>query len=103
MQAEELAPGFTVLDMSDWQIIPAENLIAAFQVNCIHCVCPSPLEFAVEFARTSTFVKDCIMRCVYIGKCHAHAAMSTKLALGSLCTCMHGEELIRQDALTAVW
>ena len=36
MQAEEPAPGFTVLDMSDWQIIPAENLIAAFQVDCIH-------------------------------------------------------------------
>lgn len=50
MQAEEPAPGFTVLDMSDWQIIPAENLIAAFQVSCIHFVYPSPS----VFARTST-------------------------------------------------
>jgi 3-dehydroquinate synthase class II len=32
MQQEDPAAGCTVLDMSDWQIIPAENLIAAFQV-----------------------------------------------------------------------
>lgn len=25
-------PGFFVMDCSDWQIIPAENLVAAFQV-----------------------------------------------------------------------
>ncbi len=28
-------PGFLVMDCSDWQIIPAENLVAAFQV-CHH-------------------------------------------------------------------
>ena len=32
MQQGDPAAGCTVLDMSDWQIIPAENLIAAYQV-----------------------------------------------------------------------
>ena len=33
LQGKQLPSGLTVLDMSDWQIIPAENLIAAFQVS----------------------------------------------------------------------
>jgi hypothetical protein len=33
LQAESIAEGITVLDMADWRIIPAENLVAAFQAS----------------------------------------------------------------------
>lgn len=32
LQAQSIPGGITVLDMADWRIIPAENLVAAFQV-----------------------------------------------------------------------
>lgn len=38
LQAEHLPGGLTVVDMADWQIIPAENLIAAFQVLALAAV-----------------------------------------------------------------
>ncbi|BDA42244.1 3-dehydroquinate synthase [Coccomyxa sp. Obi] len=31
LQAESITGGITILDMADWRIIPAENLVAAFQ------------------------------------------------------------------------
>lgn len=34
-------PGYLVMDCSDWQIIPAENLVAAFQVSETARLCSS--------------------------------------------------------------
>jgi 3-dehydroquinate synthase class II len=34
-QSESIADGITVLDMADWRIIPAENLVAAFQASLL--------------------------------------------------------------------
>lgn len=35
LQSESIADGITVLDMADWRIIPAENLVAAFQASLL--------------------------------------------------------------------
>ncbi len=42
---ELLAQAHVVLDASDWRIIPAENLIAAFQARRRH---PTPIPHAVQ-------------------------------------------------------